>query len=643
MALTELEQLKLQRLKLQRQKLQQQPMEPQDTSVGLTEQLSSSAPPKSSGDPVIDMLINIQKEYVGPLAQGANVGFFGIPKVAAKAIGGEDFAKQMFAEQSTLPGKVARFGASAAGLLGGGAAKLSQAVGQRLMPSTLGKVGLSLAGGKVGAAKGALLANKITRGAIEGAVFGGTQLDALGTGEVSLGGQLGQAATGATFGAAFPLVTAGGGKIARSIKKFRTPTKTSPAPGLLKRAKEAGEARVLTLKEQAKIATSEIDDAIKEAGLLKKKTLFKNKVEFKKKLQETTQSLKKNVEAMDDALQVESEEAAFMVQKKLPEFYRSNSKAFGSRLDEISERLAQSGDDVTIGEIDDSLNRIVADMDDALIVDGTPRSAIQALGEKYALKFKETADGIISNANQRVTLKTFFNDIKSIRNSLSAGAKSGASRYTQEDVAVSIFNNHMGGLLETRAPELIKLREAYTPVIQAMKASNRIFKPFKGRFDTKAGTSFLKKLALEQTEAGEVALVQAIEQGGGFAEGIGPITPKLRTLGNDMKLARSRIQPILNEMKDANLLFREGLDRKFYEQIQNLTTKKKFINANSVIKEKLIGKTVEKRLTEIGIRKNIISNLTKDRNKMLAFIRNALLVTGAGAAGVGMVRGLSQK
>ena len=640
MALTQLEQLKLEKLKRARD-IRQAGGVPQAQQT-ITESLSTSNPLQPSGDPIIDALLNVQKEFVGPLAQGANTAAFGIPKFLVRKIAGEDFAQQAFPEQSTTGGKFLRFGSEVTGLFQGGAAQLSQKAGAKLTPSVLGKIGLGLAKGEGAARRSAVLANKITRGAIEGAVFGATQLDVTGKGQPTIGGQLGQATAGATFGAAIPFIQTGVGRVARGIKKFRTPTKPSPVGALTRRAKGIKAEQAGSLQEQTRIALTELDDAIRNARTAKKTTFFTNKTEFNKKIQDTTIKLKSNVQALDDALQVQSEKTALEVQKKLPDFYRANSTAFGNRLDEISEAVATRGDDFTIAEIDDVLNKITADLDDALIIDGAPRTAIEALKNKYNLQFSQSTRGIISNAQERIPLKTLFNDIKSIRNTLSAGAKSGASRYTQEDVAVSVFNNHFAGLLEKNAPELIQLRQAYKPVIEAMKVSNRIFKPVKGQFDTKTGTQLLKRFALGNTEAGEEALLTALEQGSSFSPGIGKITPRLRAMGNELKLAKTRMQPIINDMRNANLIFNERVDRQFLEQLQDLASKKAFIEGNSLVKEKIIISALEKRLLEIGARKDVVASLTKDKAKALAVARNVIFLAGGAGAVIGLSRGLSR-
>lgn len=134
-------------------------IEPQK-SKSLTDVLSSSDPVEKTGDPVMDALIFTQKEIAGPIARGANTAAFGIPRAITKKIAGEDFAKQAFPEQSTIGGKIARFGSEAVGLVGGGPGKVAnmaakgagKAVSKVTGRALVKKMAQGIAGGAAGGA-----------------------------------------------------------------------------------------------------------------------------------------------------------------------------------------------------------------------------------------------------------------------------------------------------------------------------------------------------------------------------------------------------------------------------------------------------------------------------------------------------------
>lgn len=150
----------------------------------LTKLLSSSDPVQPTGDPLMDKLIFAQKEIASPIAQGANTALFGVPKYLMEKIGGKEFAKQAFSEQSTKPGKVLRFGSEATGLIGGGIGRTTANVGKRLVPKGAGLAQRILGGAAQGAVGGVLMptedftsadqrVSNLTQGAVMGGLLGG--------------------------------------------------------------------------------------------------------------------------------------------------------------------------------------------------------------------------------------------------------------------------------------------------------------------------------------------------------------------------------------------------------------------------------------------------------------------------------------
>lgn len=646
MSLNELEALKLEKLRREKQRrmsVQQPDIEqPQQQEESFGQMILGNL--KEAGQ-------SVYREGISPVLSNIDLAAFGIPKAITRKVGGQKLEEQIFPEQETFQGKAFRAAGAIPALFQGGAAQLARGGARILTPQLLGKVGLSIKAGEVAARSKAVLANKITRGAIEGSIFGMTQLTPDEEGEVSLGGQLGQGILGAGLGGAFPIAQRMGGRVATGVRKFQTPTRTRASEELITRIKEKQrlQKEVLKLSTQDKIRN--IDDAIYSTRQEKKNILFEDRIQFQKSLKETTNRLRNNVIALGDALQSKSEEVAVEIQKKLPNFYRANSQAFGTKLDDISEGLASRGEDITTGEINAMLENISVEMDDALITEGRAREAILALKNKYAVDFishpssffkmstgTPAGGEITSNADQVIPLRQFYNDIKSIRKSLSSGAKSGATRYTQEDVAVSMFNKGVAEMLETRVPELSQLRQAYAPIIQSMKVSNRIFKPFKGEFETKTGSAMLKRFSLGKTEQGEELLVRSIEQGSDFAPGLGKITTPLKQKGIELVEARNRIQPMLDEMTSVNTLARNDIEKNFAEKVMKLKANQDFIAADSQIKEKMIENIVAARLKEIGVRDNVIDNLRKDKSKLYTVFRR-LLYAGVALGGMSAARG----
>lgn len=134
------------------------PAKGRDTS--LESVLSTSEPIPPTGDPAMDFMLRAHKEVIGPIAQGANTAAFGLPKALMKAKYPEPVAKQVFPEQSTLPGKALRVGAELYGLSRGGAARTGMGINNAVVNKLGGGITARALGGFAGgAAMGGLQLN----------------------------------------------------------------------------------------------------------------------------------------------------------------------------------------------------------------------------------------------------------------------------------------------------------------------------------------------------------------------------------------------------------------------------------------------------------------------------------------------------
>ena len=580
-------------------------------------------------------LIKKQKEVVGPGSGFISDALFGLPKLAAKRFG---VAEEIFPEQSTLGGKIQRFIGGAAGLMGGGAAKLATKAGslfkgatQRFLPKTVEEgVGLVAPKGMVTARRHALAVRDAIKGGVEGGTFGLTQQGL--AGEDS--SQVQQGMGGFVLGSAGSLAGKAIGEGVTGARKFFRPKRVErPIDVVIKQTK------------------SNIDEAIKKTNELKKETLTTHKFSLQKNLQDTTKQFKDNVKVLDDALDSESELVAREVQKKLPELYRSNSVSYGQRLDEISDDLIQKGEQVVIRETDQLFNKTLADLDEALIDEGPARSAIEKLKGKYSIKETQEISKIIdpntgrplitksiNNMDDPVVFKELVEDIKSVKKLLSSGAKSGTTRFSQEDIAVAVLNKNLGEILGPKVDGLTVLNESYAPIIRAMKTSNRLFKPFKGEFETKTATNLLKRFGLGEAERGERELIRAIEQGSDFAPGVGPISSSVRQKGQELIAAKERIQPILNEMRRAGTSGKMNIEKGFADKLNDLRNSQKFVNSDFVQKEELIKGALADRLKTLGFRKKSIDDLLADKQKLKTLLIRFSIGTSAVGGGAYLLR-----
>lgn len=338
--------------------------------------------------------------------------------------------------------------------------------------------------------KGSTMLKKAIEGAITGALFPGTAKDRTTT-----------AITGALLGPAIHGVSTGASKVGRGIKKSISKTKLEVQG---KNAIKQVKSQVSRVSESSKMAKQ----AIKEST---------DKIASKIKT-----SYESNKTTLDKIASQEAKRATKIFQKRLPGFFRKNSKAYGEQLENISNKTkAKFTKTKVVDMIDDSLSEIK----ESFAENDKVTKVLNQLKTKYN-------KGGVTKAKD-VSLQMLHKDIKNINKLLSSSAKKGM--YTSDDVSLAIFKKNWGKLLEDVAPEMKRLNKAYQPVMKAMKSSYKMFKPTEGDFTKVQATNMLNKLGTgKELTSQEHNLISFLEKGskvGGEVQGIGPITSKLKALG----------------------------------------------------------------------------------------------------------------
>ena len=246
---------------------------------------------------------------------------------------------------------------------------------------------------------------------------------------------------------------------------------------------------------------------------------------------------------MNVELQRSAEKGSLEIQPRLQKFYKDNSTAYGKHLDNISEGLTERGEQLTKGEMNSIFRKTIDDAVEAELPLGRPQAIIEKMLKKYGIRSEpikiiktgKTIPGKTAFGAEEISFREAFNDIKTITNSLTQGVQAGRQGFSAEEVIVAILKKNWGDIVSARVPEFAKLQKAYSPIIQLMKKSHKIFKPFQGPFETKTGTQFLKRSG--ELEAGEQRFLTALEKGKrGFAKGVGPISKEPRALQARIKL-----------------------------------------------------------------------------------------------------------
>lgn len=224
---------------------------------------------------------------------------------------------------------------------------------------------------------------------------------------------------------------------------------------------------------------------------------------------------------------------AIDVQQKLPDFFRKNSDSYGEKLTQISDKLSNSVDYLSKENANAVLGKTLNELNEMGITEGVPVNMIRNLiKSKYGIDWEGfPADKVFMEANQQVSLKDFVLDVRGVRDNLSRIAKSG-QRFAPEDVAVAVLQKNFGEFVSGKAPEFAQLQQEYMPIVQAMKEAGKLFRPYAGKFtNINAGNSLLRKYALGKSTPQETSLINLLEKGSNFSEGIGDFTSDIRSSG----------------------------------------------------------------------------------------------------------------
>lgn len=366
-------------------------------------------------------------------------------------------------------------------------------------------------------------------------------------------------------------------------------------------------------------------------SLMRQTKEFKNK--YSQAIDESRAVLKDNLKNLSLDLQKAAETGAVAFQERLPEFFSNNSEAYGTRLDEISDALSNKNQGITRQDVFDLINNTQKDMNEALIPEGSATQAIDLLKQKYQpqmisklSKFNSQATGekagtLESNAKEIINFKELLQDLRNVKSTISSQAKSGG-RFSQEDLAVKFLDNNLGNYVKDFSPEFAQLQKDYAPVINVMKESNKIFKPYKGELNTKTGTEFLKRAAMGKLEAGEQRTLEAVQKGNQFSQGVGNVSDPVLEIGQKIKeeVSKSPMDRLRKSMNDELI------------KLENKKNQLKDLTNSTVIQKRgeieARQKILQNRLESLNLRRTRAIQLLANK-KAAERVRNALLIGGS--------------
>lgn len=468
-------------------------------------------------------------EIASPLLSGVSSAAFGIPKYLVNKYGGEKMTENVFPEQQTAGGKALRFGSEAAGLLGGGAAKIGLGIAERAIPK-IASSGLGLKAG-VGAIENfnrAKMMGNIGRSAIAGGVGGATQIL---NPDTNVEQQLTQGLSGTVIGGAVPM--------AMGLKGVQKMLQRSAQVG---KPSVAGEREIMRgqLTDRVRSLVSDVNKGVSGAN---------------EKLAETTkqisEALKSSTIKFGNNVTKEAEKGFNAFQEFVPKYFKEATGTYGSTLDGMIDGLSKVkdstgkfiGKNIPTEDATALLSKVQQEAVDLGIHDSPVISKVRDLAQKYTDK----------GMNGRVDVRTFLNDIRDARNAIPSGTKEGSKYLTHKDMASSILNDNMGDFLTKFLPEgqmgtFSELQSAYKSIIGAKKIAYKMFQPSQEALGGKQGFLMLKRLGTKGIGGmtpQEVAFIDHIQSGSSFAKGAGDITKTLRNL--KPKLIKDQVKSGVNK------------------------------------------------------------------------------------------------
>lgn len=558
-------------------------------------------------------------------------------------------AEKIFGEQETLLGKGLSFIGQLWGIATGTGVKVSSAIATKAIPklSTKGSIGLAgSVSGDIAKRKAAVLFNKIARDALTGGIESTIQIvnvkddikDQAKTQAI-------QGALGYVGGGVLSLAGSGLTRSGRSWKQMMRKSKTPAITKVVDRTKEGYDVAKKTIKENLKNSEKTVSRLESRAKTTASEKINLNKEYVENTLNETTKAMNETVEYLNDALLKESLSATTSVQEKLPGFYSRASSAYGKRLEEISEAISKSDNKITRAEVNQFLDTAEKQLDDAFIVSGPARDSIKMLRDKYKpkmiselSKFRSAKTGervgraIKSSANDDIPFSTIYKDLKNVKNSMSIGGKTGTKIYSESDLGVSILDDAFGDIIAKRSPEFAELQRAYAPVARLKRKSNQFFKPFDPDYAKNRPIKAIFDIAENKgMKIDEENLIKAIESGTDFVEGIGPVTKNAIDIGEQLVKARENVKTVTNGIKLVGIQKQKLIDAGLTKRLQMLTNRKDFITSNYKAQEEMIEAVFKKRMKDLGVRQELITNLTKDAGRFKKIRQIAV----GGAVGAG--------
>jgi hypothetical protein len=433
---------------------------------------------------------------------------------------------------------------------------------------------------------------------------------------------------------------------------------SSKSGSITRAISEGTDKLVKPLKESLDSEKSNFSD-IKESlqkEISNKKELNTSKLKMTKEGQDARRELvmsdlEQQKQSLTEALQGEAEDITKYMKDEIPNKVKSMNDVFGQHLDEIGSEMEKSGKGISQLDRYGILKRTLDEANDLGITTGRARGLLEKLHADAAKAVEgETVNtGIIdvtgkpiisktlSKGQELIPFRDFINETREFRRILSESKLSGVKGMNDEDIVGAMYYKNLDKYMESNVNGYKALQKDYAPVINAMKASRRIFKPG-DTYSDEQGVNLIKKYAMGKTTAGKEQLLGDIQKESRFGKGVGDVTSKAKSIGDKLSTVTDTVKKMpktLQKKFDAEL---EDIRSTHEKEIGDLEKRLEEAKGKSQMKADTIKDQIDdiNHLSDMRIShvKNVADRLEeiKAKGKVLSVL-GALGVEGIGRKG----------
>lgn len=260
-----------------------------------------------------------------------------------------------------------------------------------------------------------------------------------------------------------------------------------------KRAKELGADKLVKKIKEIKIPLSEKElkrNYLK--GVADKSKVYSNLENVTRRTAQKESSALKNTvkqetETMVRKLNSTARDEALSAQKELPKYYKKHFDAYEAAQDALIAKGKPASRNEVSRALETTLNELGLRGEHARPPSSPSESYLLDLASEYA---------DITRHKELVPPEVLINLNRQVKGTLPSGVKSGSNLYGAGEHAVTVFKENFGKTLESKVKGLAELNAKYSKFFNLKRESNRIFKPYAGKYGTKTAEQTLKRSGL---------------------------------------------------------------------------------------------------------------------------------------------------